>query len=81
MFDGVNYYSSSKTVNVEVVDKVLNTTVVVDDVVCVVDEFVVLNASVFDENGDLVSNGNVTWVVGDDSFVCPVVNGSAFRIM
>ena len=72
LFDGVNYYSSSKTVNVEVVDKVLNTTVVVDDVVCVVDEFVVLNASVFDENGDLVSNGNVTWVVGDDSFVCPV---------
>ncbi|WP_296885030.1 Ig-like domain-containing protein [uncultured Methanobrevibacter sp.] len=38
-----------------------------------------MNASVFDENGDLVSNGNVTWVVGDVTFVCPVVNGSAFK--
>ena len=78
-FVGEGKFSNKVDFTVNIKNIILNTTILLDNVTSFVGEVIVLNASVFDENGDLVSNGNVTWVVGDDSFVCPVVNGSAFK--
>ena len=71
-FVGEGKFSNKVDFTVNIKNIILNTTILMDNVTSVVGEVIVLNASVFDENGDLVSNGNVTWVVGDDSFVCPV---------
>ena len=73
-FVGEGKFSNKVDFTVNIKNIILNTTILMDNVTSVVGEVIVLNASVFDENGDLVSNGNVTWVVGDDSFVCPVVS-------
>ena len=62
-FVGEGKFSNKVDFTVNIKNIILNTTILMDNVTSVVGEVIVLNASVFDENGDLVSNGNVTWVM------------------
>jgi predicted outer membrane repeat protein len=76
-FVGEGIFSNKVYFTIKIKDKNLNTIIKLDNITSEVDKIILVNASIYDENNQLVRNGNFTLTVGKDTYICPIENGSA----
>ena len=70
-------FSNKINFTIKIMGKKLDTFIKLDNITSEVDKIILVNATICDENNQLVSQGNLTLAVGNDTYVCPVENGSA----